>query len=114
MCYIYGNAYQSAGQIFEKLRQQPNEIPEYLDYFYFRSLIGQNKRSAARSVANLFLEKYSRHYLADSLRLGIADFEFKSKNYRSAEIYYSQLTRIKSYKDLRSYLETQIVFLQDE
>jgi len=110
MCYLYGEAYQKSEIIFKKLRQQQNEMPEYLEYFYFRSLLGQNKTAMIRDVAYAFLEKYQHHYLADSLRLKLADYEFSIRNYRSAEMHYTQLSRNKKYKDLRSYLEAQVAY----
>ncbi len=110
MCYLYGEMYEKSQIIFEKLRQQQNDIPEYLEYFHFCSLLGQNKTAVIRDVAYIFLEKYQRHYLADSLRLKLADYEFSIGNYRSAEMHYSQLSRNKKHKDLRSYLEAQIAY----
>jgi soluble lytic murein transglycosylase-like protein/TolA-binding protein len=110
VCYLKEGAFQKSGAIFQTLRQQKNELPEYLDYFYFCSLLGQNNISSARDAGYPFLEKYKRHYLADSLRLHLADYEYKIKNYHAAEMHYSLLARNKKYKDLRSYLETQIAY----
>ena len=110
VCYLHGTAYQQSSQIFEKLKYQQNDIPEYLDFFYFRSLLGEKRLPAAREIAGTFFDKYKRHYLADSLRLQLADAEYKMKNYLAAELHYAQLPRNRNYKDLKPYLESQIAF----
>lgn len=110
VCYLKQGAFQKSGAIFRGLRQQPNDLHEYLDYFYFCCLLEQDNIAAARDIGYSFLDKYKGHYLADSLRLRLADYEYKIKNFQAAEMHYSQLTRNKNYKDLRSYLETQIAY----
>ncbi len=110
MCYLHGEAYYKSAQILRQLREKPNEIPEYIDYFYIRTILGQNQLKRARNLTYEFLEKYKKHYLADSLRLHLADHEYRLGNYQTAELHYAHLVRLKDYKPIRPYLESQIAF----
>ena len=108
ICYLRNENYNSAENVFKKLKQKSDKIPEYIDYYLFLSSFYKDKPWLVLSKGRNFLTDYSEHFLADSVLFKIADFEFEQKDYRNAFKDYVRLSNKKSLKEHKAYFMAQM------
>jgi len=108
ICYLSNAEYEKAHQIFSNLRTAHSVLPEYLDYHLFLTALKNENVSRINSIGTRFLRNYNKHYLADSLRYYLAEFQFARNNYSAAANYYTHLVKKRSFKRFKSYFSKQI------
>lgn len=107
--------YEEAISFLNTKQISDSMLPEYTEYFNFRSVIKLNSDYNKINWSGIrYLNKYSKHYLADSVRYLMAEFYFKNGEYSSAYDYYSILSRKKSKKFRRPLLSKQMALCKYE
>ena len=110
ICYLKNGNYTEAEKTFLTLSNNSSQIPEYVDYYYFMSTYQTAKSWLVITRAQRYLTDYNGHFLADSIHLCLADYEFMIKRFKDAYKDYTRLAGRKSMKTLRPYLLSKMAF----
>ncbi|MGD9488508.1 MAG: transglycosylase SLT domain-containing protein [Calditrichaceae bacterium] len=81
--------YATSAAMFRNLLDEYRFLNEYCHYFYIKSL-WESDRVQAVKESKLFVDKYARHSLSDSLLIVLSDELFDMKVYKEAHKYYSE------------------------
>jgi len=108
ICYYSNGDYQKAYNCFLDLKSNHASLAEYVDYYVFLSAVKAKSVSHIINLSNKYLRSYSKHYLADSLRLHLANYQFDTGNYHAASNHYSILSRKRKFKKLKPYLSKKV------
>jgi soluble lytic murein transglycosylase len=108
ICYYSYGDYEAAYETFTQLSDDHPELEAYRDYYLFLATLRSKEVSYINKLGSKYLTEHKKHYLADSLRLHLADYQFSNKNYHAAANHYGQLVRKRSFKKQKSYLNKQI------
>jgi len=79
--------YRFSADLFFRLSDDKNFLPEYSGYFYLKSFWQLNPAKAV-VASEAYLRQYRKHAFADSLILPIADYYFENAQYALARKYY--------------------------
>jgi len=112
--YKTGN-YTKAKLLFGNKKSFNGFLPEYVDYFVFRSAIKLNNHSDdITSHGSNYLNNYPDHFLADSVKFLLAEYYFQSGIYSKAYKNYSNLRKRKAKFFRKVYLEKQMAICKFE
>lgn len=110
ICYLKNGNYTKAEGTFLYLNENTQQIPEYVDFYLFLSSYHTAKPWLVITRARRYLTDYPGHFLADSVLLRLADYEFKTKRFKDAYKDYTCLSGRKSMKVFRPYLLSKMAF----
>lgn len=110
VCYLKNEDFKEAKNIFMRLQQRSEQIPEYIDYFVFLSGLTIENTSWVIEQAGDYLAAYSYHFLADSVMLHLAEYQYENGNYIAALRGYTRLLSKKSMTSKKPYLLARMAF----
>jgi len=109
-CYYKTSNHEHAERRFNLLHNFNHQMNEYIDYYKFRISADTDSLEEVRNKGHDFIDKYSDHVLADSVKYHLANYQFNNANYRSAYSLYIQLNKSKKVKFSKSELLYKIAF----
>ena len=108
ICYYSNGNYEAAYQTFDQLQDNQPELEPYVDYYLFLTALKSKRVSHINKLGSKYLNEHNKHYMADSLRMHLADYQFLNGNYYAATKHYAQMERKRNFKKEKSYLKKQI------
>jgi soluble lytic murein transglycosylase len=118
VCYLRNDEMDSARFMFKNLQRTTRVLNEYIDYFLFLIAVKQENTIQAERYSSDFLNRYTGHFLSDSVLFHLADFEFLHGKYSRAVEHYSILQNRKSYASYKPFFQSRIarskLFLGEE
>lgn len=108
VCLARNNQLDPASEIFNRLKQSTHLLDEYVDYFLFLIALRQENNVLVERISTDFLNRYSSHFLADSVLFHLADYEFGHQQYSSALDHYLVLSGKKPYTAYRPFFQIRM------
>lgn len=110
VCYLSAGEFDAAMQLFADLSQTKSDIPEYVDYYHFIATLGTNDIPEINQLGTRYLRTYGDHYLADSLRWHLAEYQYSNENYLAAANHYNKLLRKNDFRNHKPYLTKKLAW----
>ena len=107
ICNLNNKKFDEAEKIFYRLSTESEKIQEYTAYYLFLSRYAFAAPEIVFDQGQKFINTYSEHFLADSVRLKLADYAFGVKRFNQAHKNYSKLMGSKHLNRLKPYFISQ-------